>query len=65
MKIIFIAVNQQHSEGREAAAGEQMDLGDLGPPGEHEEFLFLPHYCHIPNKWDTTFIFPFKSSAIT
>ena len=31
MKIILIAVNQQHSEGLEAAVGEQMDLGDLEP----------------------------------
>lgn len=40
-----------------------MDLEDLGHPGEHGEFLFLPHYSQIPKTNGTTPSFFLLSSV--
>ena len=74
MKIIFMAVNQQHSDGQEAAVGEPMDLGpwmwDHGhkiwdPPEntkDSQNFSFCLIIPRTLKEWDN--IFAFKSTAI-
>ena len=57
MKIIFMAVNQQHSDGQEAAVGE--------PPEntkDSQNFSFCLIIPRTLKEWDN--IFAFKSTAI-